>query len=224
MPIRAENDPRFSRRFLYMGIAAFGFALWCLYDGAIAYPNQRERALALNEILENNRSLPLPARLDKWNALARERGWPTSDPGEPKSEADVIMQYVMAGMAATVGLWLVSIPLRARGRWIELSDSELDSSWGQSLQLDQILALNKRQWRSKGIAKITYQDGRRKRRFVLDNYKFDRHATDSILYEIEQRIDPALITGGPPEPPPGEHDVAHVAADPALDGRGDQPA
>ena len=46
MVIRAENDPRFSRRFLFMGIAAIGFALWSAYDGAIKYPREQQRALA----------------------------------------------------------------------------------------------------------------------------------------------------------------------------------
>ena len=46
---------------------------------------------------------------------------------------------------------------------------------------DQIVALNKRQWRKKGIAKITYQVSGRKRRFVIDDYQFDRHATDEVV-------------------------------------------
>ena len=44
MPIRADNDPRFSRRFLIMGIVAIGFALWSLYDGMVKYPAQRAAA------------------------------------------------------------------------------------------------------------------------------------------------------------------------------------
>ena len=43
MPIRADNDPRYSRRFLIMGIVAIGFALYCLYDGMIGYPAERVR-------------------------------------------------------------------------------------------------------------------------------------------------------------------------------------
>ena len=41
MVIRAENDPRYSRRFLIMGICAIGFALWSLYDGVVGYPAER---------------------------------------------------------------------------------------------------------------------------------------------------------------------------------------
>ena len=65
--------------------------------------------------------------------------------------------------------------------------------------------LNKRKWRDKGIAKVTYRDGNRKRRFVIDDYKFHRHPTDAILYELEQKIGVDKITGGPPESPAEEY-------------------
>jgi hypothetical protein len=106
----------------------------------------------------------------------------------------------MAAMAGSIGLLLISIPLRMRGRWIEANDTGIISSWGQSLRFDQITAVNKRKWRDKGIAKVAYVDEKgRKRRFVIDDFKFHRYPTDDILYELEQRIDPALISGGPPE-------------------------
>lgn len=187
-----------------MGIAAIGFALWSLYDGVIGYPRQRERALAHQKLEEELKGGDPVVFRDQWHEFARERGWSTAYPGEPKGPGDIIMQYVMAAIAGSIGLWLISIPLRARGRWIESTNTGITSSWGQSLDFDQVIELNKRQWRNKGIAKVTYQDGGRKRRFVIDDYKFDRYATDAILYELEQKIDPALITGGPPEPPPGE--------------------
>jgi hypothetical protein len=213
MTIRADNDPRFSRRFLYMGIAALGFALYCVYDGFIGYPHKQERALAFEKLYADGRS-------DEWEAYATERGWSTSIPEQPKSDdehrGDILMQHAMAVVTGLIGIWLISIPLRARGRWIEGSDTGITSSWGQSLNFADITAVDKRQWRSKGIARVTYNDNGSKRKFVIDDYKFDRYKTDEILYELEQRIDPALITGGPPEAPPGqsaEQDGADEHAD-----------
>jgi len=95
--------------------------------------------------------------------------------------------------------------LRSRGHWIEMDDKGVRSSWGESFQFDQVELLNKRRWRNKGIAKVTYVDGSRKRRFVIDDFKFKRDPTDTILYELEQRIGLEKIVNGPPEPPPGEH-------------------
>lgn len=175
-----------------MGIVAIGFALWSLYDGVFKYPQQRERALALQKLMEEK-------RLDEWDAYARERGWPTTDPGEPKGEGDIIMQFVMAAVAGAVGGWLLLGVWLSRGRWIESTESGIITSWGQTLDFDQVAAVNKRRWKSKGIAKVTYQVNGRNRRFTIDDYKFDRHPTGQILRELEAQIDPDLITGGPPE-------------------------
>jgi hypothetical protein len=37
---------------------------------------------------------------------------------------------------------------------------------------------------------------------VLDDWKFEADPTRAILLQVESHIDPAQITGGPPEPPP----------------------
>ena len=52
----------------------------------------------------------------------------------------------------------------------------------------------------------------------IDDFKFKREPTDRILFELEQRIDVERITGGPPEPIPGEYvespgDAAPMPAD-----------
>ena len=201
MTIRAERDPRYYLKFLLIGLAAFGFGLWSLYDGAINYPSQRERGLAFEKLMKEERG-------DEWDAYATERGWRTEFPGEPKSEADIVMQYAMAAIAGTVGFFTLLGVWRSRGRWIEASGAGLTSSWGQSFDFDQVVSLDKRQWRGKGIAKVKYQDGNRRRKFVLDDFKFDRQATDTILRELEAKIGADKIINGPPEPPLEELDAA----------------
>jgi hypothetical protein len=179
-----------------MGIAALGFAAWSLYDGAIGYPNKQERALAFKQLMDEGRP-------NDWDAYASERGWRTSFPGDPKTPEDyqgsIMMQYFMAAATGLVGAWLLWGVWRARGTWIESTDTGITSSWGQSLSYDQVVSVDKRRWRSKGIAKVTYNDNGRKRRFIVDDYKFDRHPTGEVLRDLEANIDPALITGGPPE-------------------------
>lgn len=197
-----------------MGIGALAFALYCLYDGSIGYPHKQERALAFNELYAEKKS-------DEWAAFATERGWSTAIPEEPKSDdeyrGDIAMQFAMAGVTALVGAWLLSIPLRARGRWIESSDTGITSSWGQTVNFADITAVDKRQWRSKGIARVKYDDNGSRRTFILDDYKFDRYKTDEILYELEQRIDPELVTGGPLETPPGEEVAEEIVDEEIVD-------
>jgi hypothetical protein len=199
MQIRSVHDRRYSRRFIIMGIVILGFALWSLYDGAVKYPREQARALEYER-------LAMEERTSEWDEIADEKGWSTAVPGAPKEEQEHIdsvkMQYAMAILAGAIGLPMLLVALRSRSQWIEGTSSGLTSSWGERLNFDQIIQLDKKQWRKKGIAKLTYLDGDRKRRFVLDDYKFERHSMDAILYEIEQRIDAAMIVNGPPEPRP----------------------
>lgn len=201
MAVRAENDPKFSRRFLYMGIGAILFSLWSLYDGVIGYPHEQLRAVTWEKEFSDQPT-------EKWIAYAEEQGWSTSLPSESKSEDDynssIALQYSFFVVTGLLGIWLISIPLRARGRWIESTDTGITSSWGQTLNYSDVVNLDKRQWKKKGIARVAYIDSGKKRKFVIDDYKFDRYPTDAILYELEQNIDPEMITGGLPDPPPGQ--------------------
>src|SRR5215213_1562127 len=172
MPIRADNDPRFSRRFLIMGIVAIGFALWSLYDGMVKYPAQRVRGFdEFKSDFKSEFQDPKISALSvdqfertaddkhEWAKYAHDRGI--------KSIPEIFTQYVQAAVAGLVGLFLISIPLRSRGRWIEANESGITSSWGESFQYEQIEQVNKRKWRDKGIAKITYIDGNRRKLFVV---------------------------------------------------------
>lgn len=192
MTIRANSDRRFFLRFLLIGLVVAGFGLYCVYDGAIGYPQQRERALRYEEF-------ELEGRLGEWGAFAREQGWPTGNPGEPKTDVDIQMQYIMAGVCGALALWFFSIVVRNRNRWIEASPGGINSSWGQRFDWADVISVDKKQWKKKGIAKVDYQEGDRRRRFLIDDFKFLREPTGKILQMLESRVGHDKITGGHPE-------------------------
>ncbi|MEX0641230.1 MAG: hypothetical protein WD468_00935 [Pirellulales bacterium] len=203
MAIRSVNDRRYSRRFLIMGAAICGFSLWSLYDGYIKYPREQARGLKFDELTSEGRQ-------NEWDEFAISQGWSNSIPHEPKSQEDfatsIYMQYAMAILTAVIGLPMLLMVLKSRGNWIESTDSGINTSWGESFNFDQVLRVDKKRWQKKGIAKVTYQDGNRQRRFVADDFKYERPTMDRILFELEQRIDPDRIVNGPPELPPGAAD------------------
>jgi hypothetical protein len=193
MPPRANVSPVYLRRLaLIAGICLF-MAGWFLFDGLWTYPRQRERAREYQRLKAED-------RLGQWKSLAQERGWPTEDPGKPKTQGDIIGQVAFVVLLAPPGLICLFCFLRARTRWIELTETGLCTSWGQQLQFDQIATLNKQQWDRKGIAKVVYREGHRTRRLVLDDWKFESVSTKTILREVEAHIDVEHIVGGAPEP------------------------
>jgi hypothetical protein len=211
--VRANIDRRFLWRLGLTASAFLGIALWFLYDGAITYPRQRERALAYQGLKLKYQGLKEEDRLSEWQKIARQRGWPTEDPGKPKGVGDIYFQLVIAALVGLPGLLFSFCFIRARGRWIEVNETGLRTSWGRQLEFGQIVSLGKKKWKSKGIARINYRQNGRKQRLLLDDWKYDAEPTRAILREVESRLDVSQIVGGAPEPLPQDE---HHEDDPAA--------
>ena len=197
---RADSDHRFYYRFIFIGLTLLGMACWFLYDGTVTYPKEFERAHKYEELAKDG-------KINEWPTIARENNWPTD---KPHNEVDAQIQYIFTGILGSLGLWCLLIVWLARGRWIEGTKSGVTSSWGQSLEFANVIALDKKQWRKKGIAKVYYQDGNRRRCFVIDDYKFDREPTGKILKNLEDRLADEQIIGGPRE---GYEEVAYAQSE-----------
>lgn len=240
LPLRAENNAKFYSRFKWLGLAAIGFALYCVYDGYYNYPDQQARGEAFLAIAEEELSeeqvleasveahgpkdvyLKLKKLLGKdeglteaWNAKAEENGWAKAPPEKLRGEGDILGQYVMAVIAGLGAVYFLSTVLRTRNRWIELNNDGIATSWGESFTLDQITAIDKKQWRDKGIARVRYTGATGgKKTFVVDDYKYHRRTTDEILRQIELGAGADKIVNGKPEPDPSAE-----ASEPAPGGQ-----
>ena len=206
MALRTDISKRHLFRLAVVGLFCLGFGLWALYDHKVTYPNQRKRALAFLEHKEQG-------RLEEWTAYTAERGWQPYDPGEPKTEAEIAVQFYMFLVAGGAGLLVLIHVLRCLGRWIEIDDSGLTSSRGEKLAFDQITAIDKKKWDKKGIAKIQYQDNGREKVFTLDDFIYERPTTDDILRQVEDRVGHDKIVNGKPEPPPKAKATPDAAAE-----------
>lgn len=225
--LRAENNPKFYSRFKWLGLGAFAFMLYCLYDGYINYPDQQVRGMAFFELAEEKltdeekteasegshgpgetyqhivENLAEKSELAAaWEELAVENGWDVEPPAKLRTNGDIVSQYIMATIAVIAGVWMLLTVWRANGRWIELADDVVQTSWGQSFPVVSITQIDKRQWRDKGIAKVRYTHDGKSGKFVVDDYKYHRQKTDEILRRIEAIAGVDKITGGPPEEEP----------------------
>ncbi|MEO1495531.1 MAG: hypothetical protein AAFV43_00100 [Planctomycetota bacterium] len=226
--IRAENNAKFYSRFKWLGLGAFAFGLWSVYDGVVTYPDQKVRAEALLTIAEENLSadtlqecqgghghnetyqkVAVALREDEsgweaWKSLASSSGWEEAPPTKLRTDGDIAGQFVMAGLCALATAYFVGVIIKTTGRWMELDDDRIHTSGGLSFPVTAVGEIDKRQWADKGIAHLKYEDNGRQKRFVIDNYKYIREETDAILYRVEQIAGVDKVVNGAAELTPGK--------------------
>jgi len=91
-----------------------GFAAWCYYDGTVTYPQQRERALAYQELKRSGD----PYWEQQWAQRAAARGWPTQDPGKPTSRFAITTQFIMFGITGGLAALLLLLAAVSLGLFI----------------------------------------------------------------------------------------------------------
>ena len=206
MATRANVSPNYLIRLGIVGLVCTLGGLWFLYDGLVGYPAKRERGLDKIQFFEDHPELDEKEKDDQWKARAAEKGWPTDNPLNPETKkplapVDINEQFFYAGGAGLIGLGFLSRLLYMLGRWVESDGTKLRTKSGQEAEFSQITSLDKKKWQAKGIAFVKYQAEGRTGKIRLDDYYYNRPATQVILRDIEAAIDPAKIINGKPEPP-----------------------
>lgn len=211
MPARAtvSSDYRW-RRLAGLMVLCLGMGGWFSYDGFVLYPHQRH-------IAQEFRRFEQEGRKDQWTDYAHERGWPDGREGPPidRSELDIRFQQIMGVALAPVGLVLAYMFLMSFRRSIASDESGLVTDAGRQVPYEAITALNKRLWSRKGVAYVHYKHGGAAGLITLDDWKYDRQAIHQILRDVEARVRPEQIEGGPPLPPAG-HPAQAAPADPSA--------
>tara|TARA_R110002049_G_scaffold4601_4_gene31793 strand:+ start:9594 stop:10313 length:720 start_codon:yes stop_codon:yes gene_type:complete len=188
--LRANFVPGYFRRFLFVFIGCFAFAMYCLYDGFIGYPHKLVISKAYYEMPEENRT-------ELWRAKAKANGWPLETPKEPEDIIHGIgQQWFMAGLCALIGLPALWKWFRAKGTWVEGDETRIRNSKGKELAIENITKINKRKWDEKGIATIYYDENGRSKKFVMDDFKYDREPMGQLMRYAEANLTDEQIVGG----------------------------
>lgn len=191
MQVHARISKEWRRRMLFMFAMLFGCALWFLTDGYIIWPNEAERyedyAEIRNKMLEsgkaeNEESLELRVA---WKNYAREADVSEKIPKERTDEAiqeQRVIGYFLVGISLVFGAWVAwnhRLSIRAEG------DTVIGAS-GQRVELESIIATDRKKWKNKGIAYAIYEEDSKEKRLCLDDHKFA--GAEKILLEAERRI------------------------------------
>jgi hypothetical protein len=188
--IRAEVHQPFFRKFLYVFLGCIAFAGWCLYDGLVAYPKKLTQA-------EAYQALPDDGRQDAWRELAAEKGWPTLTPSKSPEEIrhDIGSQFMMAVLCGLLGIPALMMFMSGQGTWLEGDATVIRNSKGQEVPVDAITQIDKRKWEAKGIAKLYYQVDGKTKKFVMDDFKYQREPMGQLMRYAEAQLSEEDVIG-----------------------------
>ncbi len=197
MTIRAEHDPRYFRRFLYIAIGCIAFSLWFFYDGLIGYPAELERSEVYWTPVDEPGRKYEPMEREEWRAVVKENGWPTAAPRPPDKVKNAIQgQFFYGSFCAIIAIPCLLKWWLARGSWVEGTETEVKTSWRPGFAYKDITSIDKTKWGNKGITRIYYEDAGQTRKFAFDDFKFERKKMGEILELIEQSLQDDQIEGG----------------------------
>lgn len=191
MQVHARISKEWRRRMLFMFVMLFGVSLWFLTDGYVIWPKEAERYEAYAEIrdemLESGKAESEESEELRvaWRRYAIEAGLSEKTPKERTPEAireQRVIGWFLLAVSLIFGGWIIwnhRLSIRAEGETV------IGAS-GQRVDLDSIIATDRKKWKKKGIAYAIYEvDGKRKR-LCLDDHKFA--GAEEILLEAERRI------------------------------------
>ena len=194
MTIRAEVDNKFIRRFLFISIGCFVFMLWGLYDGLYTNPLELRRAVEYKNLSEKVKKGEITdaEKDDAWKKMVQENGWALSKPKSPAvAQNYVYFQWFVFALGLILGVIFLVKYLKLLNSWMEVDDHAVTTSWGESLQLDKITAIDKRKWEKKGIAKVSFQDeAGNSKTMIFDDFKYHRESMAEIMKRAEANLEP----------------------------------
>jgi hypothetical protein len=191
MEVNARISTEWRKRMLFMFFMIFGIAAWFLSDGYYFWPNEDKRFDEYTEILDGLVEAGKAEDAESssvqiaWQRHAREQGYKTKVPKERTDSAigeQRVIGWVMMGgslvFLAWIG-WNHTRSVRAEGEIV------IGAS-GERVELDSIVATDRKKWKNKGIAYAIYEVAGKQKRLCLDDHKFA--GCEAILLEAEKRI------------------------------------
>lgn len=196
--VRADYDPDYFKRFLWLALGCLFFGSWFLFDGLVGYPNELKRCEAYWQPTDNPREPWKAIDNAEWQKIAKENDWSKTP---PKTKPDKQKSKIGTQFFYSILCYFITIPCLLkwylpRGTWIEADDSKLTSSWGKEFAFEQITQINKRKWEDRGIARVKYESDGVPQSFTFDDYKYQREPMGQIMLAMEAKLSDEQIVGG----------------------------
>jgi hypothetical protein len=183
MITEARVTPIWKRQKFFLALFLLGAGGYFFFDGFVGYPRSNERWLAYEQFRTQE-------NLEAWPAHARERHWTQTPPHKFYDQRDLAGQMVFGVLFTLLGGVTLVYWLGQKDRFFKMDQEAIVIPSGARVEFGEIVALEKKKWDSKGLAKASYRVGAGRKTFMLDDYKFDAKPIRRILEEIEHRMGP----------------------------------
>lgn len=181
MPAEARISSIWRKQKLFVALFFLALGAWFWWDGLVVYPRSNERWLAHEQFQKEE-------RLAEWPEYAKSRGWVAKPPEKFRTPEDIIGQYIFGALCDVFGAILLVYWLTQIKRTLRSDEEAVYTPSGTRVPFSMITGLGKKDWDTKGIARIRYSLDGRQGQFVVDDYKFETEPSRKILEEIEQHL------------------------------------
>ena len=181
MPAEAPVSSIWKKQKFFVSLFLLAVGGWFFWDGAIGYPRSNERWSKHQEFKDAQ-------NLAGWHDYAKAKGWKDEPPHKLFKREDLVAQYVCGGLAALIGVIVLTYWATQIRRVLRTDDEAVYSPAGTRVPFGAITGLGKKRWESKGFATVRYQIDGKQGQFVIDDYKFETEPTRKILAEIESKL------------------------------------
>ena len=181
MPAEARISSTWRNQKFLVSLFVIGFGCYFFFDGMWGYPRSNVRYLKHKEFVDAQ-------DLSGWEDYAAAHGWTAEPPHKEYKRDDIVGQYVCGTLLAGIGVIVLIYWATQIRRTVRTDEEAVYTAAGNRVPFTAITGIGKKQWESKGIARVRYELDGRKGEFVVDDYKFDTDASRTILKEIEEKL------------------------------------
>ncbi len=203
MTVKAPISTGWRVRLGGMAVMFVGFCLFFLYDGFVGYPNQQKLYLQFAAFKAEQTGKSEIEIFDLWDKHAQEHGLPPAGKdgkditGMEKTPGSILTQKIFGFGMIPFSIMIVYAWIGTFSRWVAVDEQGVTTSGGQKAPWDSVTKLDKLRWPKKGIAFVHYQDADKQipQKILLDDFKFDRVATEQIVRAVELHLKDEQIVG-----------------------------
>ena len=187
MPAEARISSTWKNQKLLVGLLVLAFGGYFFFDGAIGWPRSNARFLKHQEFADAKNEAG-------WITYCAENGVNPEVPHKLHTHDDLMAQFAFGTLLVGIGAIILVYWATQIRRVVKTDDEAVHTPAGTRVPFTAITGVGKKQWESKGIARVRYELDGRKGEFVVDDYKFETDPSRIILKEIEEKL--LARTGG----------------------------